>query len=135
MEKMLHNATQRRTVQIHRRCAFFILFPNCHVGRSFTKHWSAGVGCNQATGSYIRGNNGRSKGLIPMLRNFNETARYVEQGGGKRSLEQPRDFNFFGGRCSAGFQLILVRKLLVITPRSSSESSFTRFEMEYTVDL
>lgn len=31
-----------------------------------------------------------------MLRNFNETARYVEQGGGKRSLEQPRDFNFFG---------------------------------------
>lgn len=38
----------------------------------------------RATGSYIRGNNGRSKGLIPMLRNFNETARYVEQGGGKR---------------------------------------------------
>lgn len=38
----------------------------------------------RATGSCIRGNNGRSKGLIPMLRNFNETARYVEQGGGKR---------------------------------------------------
>jgi len=33
---------------------------------------------------YIRGTNGYSNGLVPMLRNFNETARYVDQGGGKR---------------------------------------------------
>jgi len=38
----------------------------------------------RATGSYIRGTNGYSNGLVPMLRNFNETARYVDQGGGKR---------------------------------------------------
>merc|ERR1712032_823955 len=36
------------------------------------------------SGSYIRGTNGYSNGLLPMLRNFNETARYVDQGGGKR---------------------------------------------------
>jgi ribonucleoside-diphosphate reductase alpha chain len=35
-------------------------------------------------GSYIRGTNGHSNGLVPMLRIFNETARYVDQGGGKR---------------------------------------------------
>ena len=99
-------------------------FQTAYVGRSFTKHWREWV-FHQATGSYIRGNNGRSKGLIPMLRNFNETARYVEQGGGKRSFGAAQRFQFFWGRCSASFQLILVRKLLVITPRSSSESSFT----------
>jgi ribonucleoside-diphosphate reductase alpha subunit len=38
----------------------------------------------RAGGSYIRGTNGHSNGLVPMLRNFNETARYVDQGGGKR---------------------------------------------------
>jgi ribonucleoside-diphosphate reductase alpha subunit len=38
----------------------------------------------RAAGSYIRGTNGYSNGLLPMLRNFNETARYVDQGGGKR---------------------------------------------------
>jgi hypothetical protein len=38
----------------------------------------------RASGSYIRGTNGHSNGLVPMLRNFNETARYVDQGGGKR---------------------------------------------------
>ncbi|CAE8686218.1 unnamed protein product, partial [Polarella glacialis] len=38
----------------------------------------------RAKGSYIRGTNGHSNGLVPMLRNFNETARYVDQGGGKR---------------------------------------------------
>merc|ERR1712054_751486 len=38
----------------------------------------------RASGSYIRGTNGYSNGLLPMLRNFNETARYVDQGGGKR---------------------------------------------------
>merc|ERR1719201_920473 len=38
----------------------------------------------RATGSYIRGTNGYSNGLVPMLRVFNDTARYVDQGGGKR---------------------------------------------------
>mmetsp|Transcript_10712 Transcript_10712/g.19038 ORF Transcript_10712/g.19038 Transcript_10712/m.19038 type:complete len:806 (+) Transcript_10712:78-2495(+) len=38
----------------------------------------------RASGAYIRGTNGYSNGLVPMLRNFNETARYVDQGGGKR---------------------------------------------------
>ncbi|CAE8582287.1 unnamed protein product [Polarella glacialis] len=38
----------------------------------------------RAKGSYVRGTNGHSNGLVPMLRNFNETARYVDQGGGKR---------------------------------------------------
>lgn len=38
----------------------------------------------RATGSYIRGSNGTSNGIIPMLRVFNDTARYVDQGGGKR---------------------------------------------------
>jgi len=38
----------------------------------------------RATGSYIKGTNGASNGIIPMLRVFNDTARYVDQGGGKR---------------------------------------------------
>lgn len=38
----------------------------------------------RATSSYIRGTNGASNGIIPMLRVFNDTARYVDQGGGKR---------------------------------------------------
>jgi ribonucleoside-diphosphate reductase alpha subunit len=49
---------------------------------------AGGVGISihnvRATGSYIRGTNGTSNGLIPMLRVFNDTARYVDQGGGKR---------------------------------------------------
>ncbi|OWP64625.1 ribonucleoside-diphosphate reductase subunit alpha [Hymenobacter amundsenii] len=38
----------------------------------------------RATGSYIKGTNGTSNGLVPMLKVFNDTARYVDQGGGKR---------------------------------------------------
>ena len=38
----------------------------------------------RATGSYIGGTNGTSNGIIPMLRVYNDTARYVDQGGGKR---------------------------------------------------
>lgn len=49
---------------------------------------AGGIGLNihnvRATGSYIRGTNGVSNGIIPMLKVFNETARYVDQGGGKR---------------------------------------------------
>jgi ribonucleoside-diphosphate reductase alpha subunit len=42
------------------------------------------VSCIRATGSYIKGTNGFSNGLVPMLRVYNDTARYVDQGGGKR---------------------------------------------------
>jgi ribonucleoside-diphosphate reductase alpha chain len=38
----------------------------------------------RATGSYIKGTNGVSNGIVPMLRNFDMTARYVDQGGGRR---------------------------------------------------
>lgn len=38
----------------------------------------------RATGSYIAGTNGTSNGIVPMLRVYNDTARYVDQGGGKR---------------------------------------------------
>ena len=38
----------------------------------------------RATGSYIAGTNGTSNGIVPMLQVFNDTARYVDQGGGKR---------------------------------------------------
>lgn len=42
------------------------------------------VHCIRAQGSYIAGTNGNSNGLVPMLRVFNNTARYVDQGGNKR---------------------------------------------------
>ena len=42
------------------------------------------VHCIRSSGSYISGTNGTSNGLVPMLRVFNNTARYVDQGGGKR---------------------------------------------------
>ncbi|TQS34892.1 hypothetical protein Golomagni_04708 [Golovinomyces magnicellulatus] len=49
---------------------------------------AGGIGLNihriRATGTYIAGTNGNSNGIIPMLRVFNNTARYVDQGGNKR---------------------------------------------------
>ena len=49
---------------------------------------AGGIGINihniRAKGSFIAGSRGTSNGIVPMLRNFNETARYVDQGGGKR---------------------------------------------------
>ena len=51
--------------------------------------WAGGIGLHihniRATGSQIRGTNGTSNGVVPMLRVFNDTARYVDQGGGKRN--------------------------------------------------
>ena len=51
--------------------------------------FAGGVGMHvhnvRAEGSHIRGTNGTSNGLVPMLRVFNMTARYVDQGGGKRN--------------------------------------------------
>lgn len=51
--------------------------------------WAGGIGLHihnlRAGGSHIRGTNGTSNGIVPMLRVFNSTARYVDQGGGKRN--------------------------------------------------
>ena len=51
--------------------------------------WAGGIGLHihnvRATGSHIKGTNGTSNGIVPMLRVFNSTARYVDQGGGKRN--------------------------------------------------
>lgn len=51
--------------------------------------WAGGIGLHihniRASGSHIQGTNGKSNGIVPMLRVFNETARYVDQGGGKRN--------------------------------------------------
>ena len=51
--------------------------------------YAGGIGLHlhnvRARGSLIRGTNGTSNGLVPMLRVFNNTARYVDQGGGKRN--------------------------------------------------
>ena len=50
--------------------------------------YAGGIGVSihdvRASNSYIRGTNGTSNGLVPMLRVFNNTARYVDQGGGRR---------------------------------------------------
>lgn len=50
--------------------------------------WAGGIGLHihnvRASGSHIRGTNGTSNGIVPMLRVFNNTARYCDQGGGKR---------------------------------------------------
>jgi len=51
--------------------------------------WAGGIGLHmhnvRAEGSHINGTNGTSNGIVPMLRVFNNTARYVDQGGGKRN--------------------------------------------------
>jgi ribonucleotide reductase alpha subunit len=51
--------------------------------------WAGGIGLHvhniRASGSHIRGTNGSSNGLVPMLRVYNNTAKYVDQGGGKRN--------------------------------------------------
>ncbi len=51
--------------------------------------YAGGIGLHihnvRASGSHIRGTNGTSNGIVPMLRVFNNTARYVDQGGGKRN--------------------------------------------------
>ena len=51
--------------------------------------WAGGIGLHihnvRASGSHIRGTNGASNGIVPMLKVFNNTAKYVDQGGGKRN--------------------------------------------------
>jgi len=56
---------------------------------SLISKWAGGIGLHvhniRASGTSIHGTHGKSNGLVPMLRVFNETARYVDQGGGKRN--------------------------------------------------
>jgi ribonucleoside-diphosphate reductase alpha chain len=51
--------------------------------------WAGGIGLHihniRAQGTQIKGTNGTSNGIVPMLKVFNNTARYVDQGGGKRN--------------------------------------------------
>jgi ribonucleotide reductase alpha subunit len=64
------------------------IFNTLHDCASISK-WAGGIGLHihdvRAKGSKIVGTNGASNGLVPMLKVFNNTARYVDQGGGKRS--------------------------------------------------
>ena len=64
------------------------IFNTLHECASISK-WAGGIGLHvhniRAKGTPILGTNGHSNGLVPMLRVFNNTARYVDQGGGKRN--------------------------------------------------
>ena len=64
------------------------IFKTCHDCALISK-WAGGIGLHlsniRAKNTPIRGTNGISNGLVPMLRVFNNTARYVDQGGGKRN--------------------------------------------------
>jgi ribonucleoside-diphosphate reductase alpha subunit len=57
---------------------------NCAMISKFAGGIGLSIHNIRATSSYIAGTNGTSNGIIPMLRVFNDTARYVDQGGGKR---------------------------------------------------
>ncbi|CAN0074616.1 unnamed protein product [Ascophyllum nodosum] len=65
-------------------CGIYDTLKQC---AQISKH-AGGIGLSihhvRASNSYIRGTNGSSNGIVPMLRVFNNTARYVDQGGGKR---------------------------------------------------
>jgi ribonucleoside-diphosphate reductase subunit M1 len=86
---------------------------------------AGGIGLNihriRATGSYIGGTNGTSNGVVPMLRVFNNTARYVDQGGNKRPgafaiyLEPWHDdvFEFIDLRKNHGKEEIRARDLFL----------------------
>jgi hypothetical protein len=84
----------------HAQAAVELLLPAEHDGGQHLRHFetlqrcalispiAGGIGLSihniRATGSYIKGTGGTSNGIIPMLRVFNDAARYVDQGGGKR---------------------------------------------------
>jgi len=65
-------------------CGIFDTLKQCALISKCAGGIGIAVSNVRAKGAYIRGTNGNSNGLVPMLRNFNETARYVDQGGGKR---------------------------------------------------
>ena len=64
------------------------IFNTLHECAQISK-WAGGIGLHihniRASGTPIRGTNGKSNGLVPLLQVFNNTARYVDQGGGKRN--------------------------------------------------
>lgn len=64
-------------------CIYKILTDTAMISK-----YAGGIGISiskvRATGAYVKGTNGRSNGIVPMLKVYNETARYVDQGGGKR---------------------------------------------------
>jgi len=64
------------------------IFNTLHECASISK-WAGGIGLHihnvRSKGTHISGTNGKSNGIVPMLRVFNNTARYVDQGGGKRN--------------------------------------------------
>eukprot|EP00795_Rhopilema_esculentum_P000810 gene810-10547_t len=62
----------------------FDTLKNCSVISKYAGGIGLHVHCIRATGTYISGTNGKSNGLVPMLRVFNNCARYVDQGGNKR---------------------------------------------------
>jgi ribonucleoside-diphosphate reductase alpha subunit len=57
---------------------------NCAIISKYAGGIGMSISNVRASASYIRGTNGSSNGIVPMLRVFNNTARYVDQGGGKR---------------------------------------------------
>lgn len=59
---------------------------NCAVISKYAGGIGMSISNIRASQSYIRGTNGTSNGIVPMLRVFNNTARYVDQGGGKVSF-------------------------------------------------
>jgi ribonucleotide reductase alpha subunit len=85
--------------------------------------WAGGIGLHihniRAKGSHIQGTNGTSNGIVPMLRVFNNTARYVDQGGNKRNgsfaiyLEpwHPDVFDFLEMRKNHGDEELKARDL------------------------
>ncbi len=72
------------------------------------------IHCIRATGSYIAGTNGISNGLVPMLRVYNNTARYVDQGGNKVTTSKSipdRDLKFKNNLFSAPGPLLFTSSL------------------------
>ena len=72
--------------------------------------YAGGIGLSihniRATDSYIRGTNGSSNGLVPMLRVYSDTARYVDQGGGKRKGNSRKDGRGVVYRTKVGARVI-----------------------------
>tara|TARA_R110002074_G_scaffold200130_2_gene368033 strand:+ start:3379 stop:6042 length:2664 start_codon:yes stop_codon:yes gene_type:complete len=66
-------------------CGIYDTLKDCAI---ISQH-SGGIGLHihniRSDGSYIKGTNGKSNGIIPMLKVFNDTAKYIDQGGGKRN--------------------------------------------------
>ena len=90
------NVVQRRTPRPQLASCFLVTMKDDSIDGIYDtlkscaciSKYAGGIGLSvhniRSTGSYICGTNGSSNGIVPMLRVFNDTARYVDQGGGKR---------------------------------------------------